>query len=333
MKNYLLGLIVSLLFGIAPLAHAWNDAGHATIAVAAFEKLPVKIQRKFILLLEAHPRFKEDFFDLKQQFLKANSDGPGSNNTLSENNLWLVAMASAWPDLARHFSHIKDRKERDALVERYHRGRWHYVNHPLYLTLKDEKKLAIPAVSLGIKPPPLAKTMNLVQALAYAELKISSPRLPAARKAVYLCWWLHLMGDLHQPLHNVAMFSKKRFPKGDKGGNAIRVGKKKNLHQLWDGAIARQLDERPEFHELPGMEAHTPLLSRDRTTNYSGWSFESARLAANKIYSKPVRQLLLKKGRLVEPDPIQVTERSALARHQAAVAVNRMAYVLNNISK
>ena len=37
-------------------------------------------------------------------------------------------------------------------------------------------------------------------------------------KAIYLTWLMHLVGDIHQPLHCAAVFSE-QFPNGDKGGN------------------------------------------------------------------------------------------------------------------
>ena len=37
-------------------------------------------------------------------------------------------------------------------------------------------------------------------------------------KAIYLTWLMHLVGDIHQPLHCTAVF-REQFPNGDKGGN------------------------------------------------------------------------------------------------------------------
>lgn len=48
---------------------------------------------------------------------------------------------------------------------------------------------------------------------------------------------IHLVGDIHQPLHSVAMFSNE-FPEGDQGGNKITVkapnGTSYNFHSFWD---------------------------------------------------------------------------------------------------
>jgi hypothetical protein len=58
-------------------------------------------------------------------------------------------------------------------------------------------------------------------------------------KAIYLTWLLHLVGDIHQPLHCTAVFSE-QFPNGDKGGNDafIRIRSSPvKLHAFWDGLL------------------------------------------------------------------------------------------------
>lgn len=46
---------------------------------------------------------------------------------------------------------------------------------------------------------------------------------------------VHLVGDIHQPLHTVSLWDN-QFPKGDQGGNlfAISFQNISNLHALWD---------------------------------------------------------------------------------------------------
>jgi len=47
---------------------------------------------------------------------------------------------------------------------------------------------------------------------------------------------IHVVGDLHQPLHSSAFYSKD-YPNSDFGGNLYRVqyqGKTQNWHKLWD---------------------------------------------------------------------------------------------------
>lgn len=48
---------------------------------------------------------------------------------------------------------------------------------------------------------------------------------------------IHIIGDIHQPLHSSALFSDE-FPKGDMGGNKFMIDypakKYANLHAYWD---------------------------------------------------------------------------------------------------
>jgi hypothetical protein len=62
-----------------------------------------------------------------------------------------------------------------------------------------------------------------------------------ARKSIALTWLFHLVGDIHQPLHSVQIFTTD-YPNGDGDGNQICVrpgetSKPMNLHQFWDGLL------------------------------------------------------------------------------------------------
>ena len=65
-------------------------------------------------------------------------------------------------------------------------------------------------------------------------------------RALYARYLIHLAGDIHQPLHSVALFNKS-YPKGDMGGNREKIillnGTERVLHQFWDsGAFLFQND-------------------------------------------------------------------------------------------
>lgn len=80
-------------------------------------------------------------------------------------------------------------------------------------------------------------------------------------RAVALSWVVHLVGDLHQPLHNSELYDE-RFPNGDRGGNLYQVvlGQEAlSFHYLWDSAGGRFL--------------YPP--SRDRLLSYQAWFVEN----------------------------------------------------------
>ncbi|MEO2280044.1 S1/P1 nuclease [Pseudoalteromonas pernae] len=102
-------------------------------------------------------------------------------------------------------------------------SRWHYIN----IDSKDDFLLA----------PYKAKQHKHDIADAYSAVLtaievLSSPSSSAADQAFYLKFLIHLVGDIHQPLHVGRS--------ADRGGNKINVeffGKVTNLHRLWDSQL------------------------------------------------------------------------------------------------
>lgn len=69
----------------------------------------------------------------------------------------------------------------------------------------------------------------------------------SAERALFARYVVHLAGDIHQPLHSVALFNL-TYPKGDLGGNLLKITLKNgtnnsNFHSYWDaGAYILQND-------------------------------------------------------------------------------------------
>jgi len=94
---------------------------------------------------------------------------------------------------------------------------WHYVNIPL-----DKEYEDITPVLWG----------DIVQAIEKCVKIVGDKTQPKEERAFHLKYLVHLVGDLHQPLHTG------RFE--DYGGNKITVywfGEKTNLHKLWDSGM------------------------------------------------------------------------------------------------
>jgi hypothetical protein len=86
-------------------------------------------------------------------------------------------------------------------------------------------------------------SVNSLAAMHFAQtvLKINVKKNTAER-ALFARYLVHLVGDIHQPLHSVALFNK-TFPKGDAGGNLLKVltlnGTLSNFHSFWDSGAYR----------------------------------------------------------------------------------------------
>src|SRR5262249_18363782 len=55
-------------------------------------------------------------------------------------------------------------------------------------------------------------------------------------KSYDLSWLLHLVGDVHQPLHSTTRVSTTK-PDGDDGGNGVKLTWPANLHTFWDDVL------------------------------------------------------------------------------------------------
>lgn len=70
---------------------------------------------------------------------------------------------------------------------------------------------------------------------------LSNPKAGKWEKAFMLRVLLHVVGDIHCPMHCIQLYSEK-FPEGDKGGMRFELSgpkelAKKNLHSLWDSIL------------------------------------------------------------------------------------------------
>lgn len=85
-------------------------------------------------------------------------------------------------------------------------------------------------------PLPKIKGMNALVAIRKSHAILINPDKSQAQKKLALRILLHVVGDIHQPLHTATKVSTK-FPLGDKGGNLFSLKHNpvaNNLHAYWD---------------------------------------------------------------------------------------------------
>ena len=122
----------------------------------------------------------------------------------------LFVRAGYWPDFVRD-------EAWPARKEAYDHPTWHYVNH----FWRDGEWL-----------PERGTSGELLERLSVLERGVES--------GVDLAWLLHLVGDVHQPLHSSARVTD-REPDGDRGGNDFAIDdlEAPNLHAYWDTIVTR----------------------------------------------------------------------------------------------
>ena len=91
-------------------------------------------------------------------------------------------------------------------------------------------------------------------------------------KGFYFLFLLHLIGDIHQPLHNIRLFNA-QYPKGDSGGNAIPIayqGITSNLHEFWDNlCIMKPVNPSRPFTKYPLIQKAMETLASQYIANYT----------------------------------------------------------------
>jgi hypothetical protein len=148
-----------------------------------------------------------------------------------------------------------------------------------------------------------------------------------------LAWLLHLVGDIHQPLHATSRFTQ-ATRNGDNGGNSVMVclevarrcdvqhsGK---LHSFWDGAVGTSSKPSSVLSLVRRLPASAqPDLAR---TDPNGWAEESFRIAQRVAYSAPV-------GGAKGPYRLDREYRivaGSVAERRIALAGERLAILLNS---
>ena len=178
----------------------------------------------------------------------------------------LFMLAARWADESR-------------AQRRKFEAHWHYINWPFKPAGEPD----------DIKPlPPLPA--NILTALAENQQIVKKPGVPPDQRAIALAWLFHLVGDVHQPLHAVQLFTRE-YPNGDRAGNevCVRTGLGRqalDLHRLWDGLITSTnniSDQRKTAAELLSKFSRAGLRELEQTQT-EAWAKESYEIATKIAY-------------------------------------------------
>jgi len=250
-------------------ALAWNSIGHMSVAYAAYQQLTPAEKARVAALLQLNPNYKEWV-----TFLPKNASD-------EDKNLYLFMMAATWPDEIKAMgsgftgTDTPPRGEDPSLNDGYaaHKAHkyWHFVNTPLGDTT-NTAPLSVPTAA--------QKIAAFRAALASKE--------PDALKSYDLVWLIHLVGDVHQPLHCATRVAA-AYPKGDEGGNNVVVtGPAKELHAFWDGALGE--GDTKDFLKAVAVGEKLPAADSTKVSdnNEDDWTAESYALAKSDVYVDPV---------------------------------------------
>jgi hypothetical protein len=299
---------------------AWGGIGHMTVAAVAYQKLTPATKVRVRDLLKLNP----DYATWDKQI--------PAGTPAEEHDRMIFIMAAVWADDIKGESRYSDDGTdggntpggatssqnigySDLLRHKY----WHFVDTPF-----SPDQTPLPAI-----PTPNAQT----QIVAFRAVLASAQ--PDELKSYDVVWLLHLVGDIHQPLHSVNRITK-FAAKGDAGGNRVKLfgDAASNLHSYWDDLPGFECKFCNDKVQCVNRATVLATVLRPATTKSShntdaaAWTAESVEYARTKVYRSPIG---------AEDQPYTIVpgseyERQAyeLALKRISVAGERLAVVLNS---
>lgn len=312
-KIKVLFLLIFCFVSAVP-AFAWDDTGHKLTAYIAWRQMTPQARERAIKILRAAP---EDA-DLSVFYMQ-------DSRSEAARSLELFMIASTWADIMR------DRNFKDRYAK-YHKTNWHYSD-----TFWRQEANGQPKI---LPHPEGEEGGKAAEKLDEFTKVLKSEKATDAEKAIALAWFLHLAGDIHQPLHTSARVTDLE-PKGDQGGNLFLLTPKEtprteqvNLHWYWDSIIGRSVPRQNDACDsdyLPAIALQImkkypplPMLNRLEIGNYEGWQQESFKVATAELFPSTLIRYQM---------PTEKYKKTAfeIAQKQIALAGYRMGATLNQI--
>jgi hypothetical protein len=293
-------------------ASAWWDEGHMQIAYVAYKKLTPAVRERADVLLRLNPDYPS-----------WTAGAPAG-----QEKLYAFVHAATWPDDIKTKPDYYDDQVTDSTAKQIvpyghlKHSYWHYKDI-LY--------------SADDTPLPRPDSVDAV-----SQIKLMIAKLPASTdvsdllRSYDLSWMIHLVGDLHQPLHAIARYSVSMPDKGgDQGGNEEKViaatGEELALHAYWDGIFGGYSSVFGAIYDADhgGLASVQPDSAKAQMVDPETWAQESFELAKSFAYAAPVRI----DRQAVELTREYETDARNAARKQAALAAARLANLLNELLK
>ncbi|HRP07547.1 MAG TPA: S1/P1 nuclease [Gemmatimonadales bacterium] len=152
--------------------------------------------------------------------------------------------------------------------ERPETGPWHYVNIPVTEQTYDPARHC-------------PQSACVIGALERQVALLRDRSQPRAVRAEALKWVVHLVGDLHQPLHS--------GDRGDRGGNDVVVWqdfRRTNLHSLWDSGLINGsgMDEQQLVNRIESLIRQRSDLDTIARGSVTDWTMEAHDRARDVVY-------------------------------------------------
>ncbi len=258
---------------------AWDSFGHMVVASVAYRQLDAKTRKRVDKLLKLNPYYKD-----KTKWPALIPSGTSA----ADRPRIIFMLAATWPDEIKSDGKYQNDGSnngdtpdgpdaaRNTGYDDFNRHKyWHFVDLPFSQDGTDVSSMKVPV--------PDAET----QIAAFRAILNSSS--PDKLKSYDLVWLLHIVGDVHQPLHCSTRVST-GHPQGDTGGNdvpfctATATKCTSELHAFWDDILGTsKADSADKF----AATLTAPSVDSADIADAKKWIDESFNLAKQKVYVNP----------------------------------------------
>jgi hypothetical protein len=310
-------LLAVLALAFEPrVARAWDDFGHMEVAAAAWPRLAPATKKRIARLLRLNPSYQNWIVGARA----------------ADVDRVAFLRAGTWADAIKNDPQYSDDKassptaaQNVGYADHFKHGYWHYVDQPFS-----------PDGTPVVQP----EAVNAATQIPLLRAALASPATSDDVKSYDLVWLLHLVADIHQPLHCVSRYDA-GTPKGDRGGNAVRIagnaqpaicddprycpyGPPNQLHIFIDTIAGSGYAWAPAEAAARRLPRPDPVAAK--SLDVGVWIAEGLALSREKIYVAPIGD---------GPGPFSVTpayqaEMARLGQARMALAGARLAHLLND---
>lgn len=165
-----LAVTTAVLWAATQATRAWDESGHLKIAALAYDELSDAGRVAANTILTNHLEYAAWATEYNDYQARTPDDREVSLG------LYVFILAAVWPDEIRDL----DRPETHAY--------WHFITYPL--------KSPLYAFCEDLMPE-----TNVVVGIETSMALVADERNSGQTRAKYLSFLMHLIGDIHQPLH------------------------------------------------------------------------------------------------------------------------------------
>jgi hypothetical protein len=287
-----------LTFFLPKAAIAWGNTGHEAVAYIAWQQMGTKARTQALALIRLVPQLTSPKEKTAEGFAQWVKELPQDTSS-DMHNLFLFMRAATWADSIKHIGFVDSDNPPDGITVDHPKGfndpashgYWHFVDKGL---TSDESMVSSTPIPNG--------------AVQIDELRRDLASDTGTKLGAYeLVWLLHLVGDIHQPLHGACRFVRN---KSDLGGNSVKISlpaqlKAKFLANRPQGASGTPPAKLHAFwDDLPGVTSNPALALKPAVdfakglatannddvndANPATWAAESFEIAVQDGYVSPI---------------------------------------------